>query len=61
MSGKTKAPKLVGQATTYQIVRDATVNDDSLSVSEKLGVLELVKQEILEQALHDLHRSAMNS
>lgn len=47
-------------AETYKTVRDATICNDKLSVQEKLGVLELVKTELMEVALVDLRRAAMN-
>ena len=58
---KTRKPKIKDHlAMSYAIVRDCTVNNTALSISEKLGVLELVKSEILDDALNDLRRGAMN-
>lgn len=48
-------------ADTYRQVRDLTINNSNLSVQEKLGILELVKTELMETALVDLRRSAMNA
>jgi len=58
---KTRKPKIVDHvANAYKTVRDATVCNESLSVSEKLGTLELIRAEILDDALNDLRRGAMN-
>ena len=48
-------------ANAYKIVRDATTNQPGLSLSDKLGVLELVKHELLANSLHQLQASVMNT
>lgn len=47
-------------AEAYAIVRDNTVNNDEITNTEALGVLELVAQELREEMLHEIRREAMN-
>ncbi len=47
-------------AKAYKTVRDAITLDTKLSLSDKLGVLELVKHELLANSLHQLQASVMN-
>lgn len=57
MSNVTRMPgtePLDEQASAYKKVRDATVCDESLSNAEKLGVLDLVRHEILTSMHNEL-------
>lgn len=60
MSGLIMADTLDACAVAYKAVRDATVCNDGLTVEAQLGILDLVKHEILTDALNDVKRKVMN-
>lgn len=44
----------INLANAYKQVRDATVCNTDISLSEKIGVLELVKAELMKDALEQM-------